>query len=120
MFDLLRAVERFLRETGMSATRFGREAVRDPRLVPDLRQGRQNDHPSHRSPPLADGQAACRGGGQVTHLATDRGPGSVTLESPARLDPSWRPRGDTPNRPPDSTPAARRVQPPGAAGAPTG
>jgi len=38
---LLRAVEKFLREFGIPATRFGRESVRDPRLVFDLRQGRE-------------------------------------------------------------------------------
>ncbi|MEV4935177.1 MULTISPECIES: hypothetical protein [unclassified Sphingobium] len=38
---LLRAVEKFLRENGVPATRFGRESVRDPRLVFDLRKGRE-------------------------------------------------------------------------------
>ncbi|WP_022683720.1 hypothetical protein [Sphingobium bisphenolivorans] len=38
---LLRAVEKFLRESGIAATRFGRESVRDPRLVFDLRRGRE-------------------------------------------------------------------------------
>lgn len=38
---LIRAVEKFLRENGIPATRFGRESVRDPRLVSDLRQGRE-------------------------------------------------------------------------------
>ncbi|WP_070156266.1 hypothetical protein [Sphingobium phenoxybenzoativorans] len=38
---LLRTIERFLKETGMPATRFGREAVRDPRLVLDMRNGRE-------------------------------------------------------------------------------
>jgi hypothetical protein len=37
---LLRRIERFLRETGMPWTKFGRMAVRDPRLVEDLRNGR--------------------------------------------------------------------------------
>lgn len=37
---LLMLIERYLRATGMSATRFGRQAVRDPRLVHDLRRGR--------------------------------------------------------------------------------
>ncbi len=32
MFELLRKIDRFLKETGMPPTRFGREAVRDPRL----------------------------------------------------------------------------------------
>ena len=36
---LLRAVEKHLRRTGTSATRFGREAVGDP--VADLRNGRE-------------------------------------------------------------------------------
>ena len=34
-------VEKFLRRTGMSATRFGRLAVNDPRFVLDLRNGRE-------------------------------------------------------------------------------
>lgn len=37
----VRAVEKFLKENGIPATRFGRESVRDPRLVFDLRQGRE-------------------------------------------------------------------------------
>jgi hypothetical protein len=38
---LLRRIERHLRETDTPATRFGREAVRDPRFVFDLRLGRE-------------------------------------------------------------------------------
>ena len=38
---LLRRIERFLRRSGSSPTRFGREAVRDPRFVVDLRNGRR-------------------------------------------------------------------------------
>lgn len=38
---LLRQVERCLREGGISAARFGREAVGDPRLVFDMRRGRE-------------------------------------------------------------------------------
>ena len=38
---LLRRVEVYLRRSGMAPTRFGREAVRDPRFVFDLRRGRQ-------------------------------------------------------------------------------
>lgn len=37
---LLREVEKFLRETDMPSTKFGRLSVRDPRLVGDLRNGR--------------------------------------------------------------------------------
>ncbi|MGF7169604.1 2,4-dienoyl-CoA reductase-like NADH-dependent reductase (Old Yellow Enzyme family) [Sphingobium xanthum] len=37
----LRSIEIFLRRTGMAATSFGRESVRDPRLVHDLRKGRE-------------------------------------------------------------------------------
>lgn len=37
---LLMLIERYLSATGMTATRFGRAAVRDPRLVHDLRRGR--------------------------------------------------------------------------------
>ena len=38
--DLLRRIERHMRRRGLSATRLGREAVRDPRFVADLRRGR--------------------------------------------------------------------------------
>ena len=38
---LLRDVEKFLRNSDMPATRFGREAVKDPRFVFDLRRGRE-------------------------------------------------------------------------------
>ncbi|MDE2597282.1 MAG: hypothetical protein KGL44_10435 [Sphingomonadales bacterium] len=37
---LIRQIERFLRTTGMPWTKFGRLAVRDPRFVEDLRNGR--------------------------------------------------------------------------------
>jgi hypothetical protein len=39
--SLLVEIDRYLRRTGMPPTRFGREAVNDPRLVGDLRLGRQ-------------------------------------------------------------------------------
>lgn len=39
--ELHRRVERYLRRSGMAPTRFGREALRDPRLVFDLRNGRE-------------------------------------------------------------------------------
>ena len=38
---LLRQVERYLRRSGLAPTRFGREAVKDPRFVFDLRKGRE-------------------------------------------------------------------------------
>lgn len=37
---LLRQIERFLRETQMPWTKFGRLAAHDPRFVADLRNGR--------------------------------------------------------------------------------
>lgn len=37
---LIRDIEKFLRETGMPWTRFGRLATHDPRFVQDLRNGR--------------------------------------------------------------------------------
>jgi hypothetical protein len=37
---LLREVEKFLRHSDTAPTRFGREAVGDPRFVFDLRNGR--------------------------------------------------------------------------------
>lgn len=36
-----RKVERFLEVSGMSATRFGRVVAHDPRLVHDMRKGRE-------------------------------------------------------------------------------
>lgn len=38
---ILRKVERYLRQHEMPATKFGRMAVNDPRLVGDLRNGRE-------------------------------------------------------------------------------
>ena len=38
---ILGKVERYLRKHGIPATKFGRMAVRDPRLVGDLRNGRE-------------------------------------------------------------------------------
>jgi hypothetical protein len=38
---LLPKIEKHLRATGMTPTRFGRESVNDPRLVFDLRAGRE-------------------------------------------------------------------------------
>lgn len=38
---ILSKVERYLRKHGMPQTKFGRLAVRDPRLVGDLRNGRE-------------------------------------------------------------------------------
>jgi hypothetical protein len=37
---LIRRIERFLRDTEMTWTRFGRLSVGDPRFVEDLRNGR--------------------------------------------------------------------------------
>ncbi|MGB3739867.1 MAG: hypothetical protein WA948_11020 [Pontixanthobacter sp.] len=37
---LIRHIEKFLRRTGMPATKFGRLATHDPRFVEDLRNGR--------------------------------------------------------------------------------
>ena len=39
--ELLHEIDRFLRTTRMPVTKFGRLAVSDPRLVHDLRRGRQ-------------------------------------------------------------------------------
>lgn len=38
---LLGEIERHIRRTGTSETRFGREAIGDPRFVADLRNGRE-------------------------------------------------------------------------------
>ena len=37
---LLRQIEKYLSETGMAWTKFGRLAAHDPRFVEDLRNGR--------------------------------------------------------------------------------
>lgn len=39
--DLRRRIELYLRRTRTPPTRFGREAVNDPRFVQDLRYGRE-------------------------------------------------------------------------------
>ncbi|MFM7028351.1 MAG: hypothetical protein ACKOXK_06715 [Chakrabartia sp.] len=39
--NILWDIEHYLKRTGMTPTRFGRLAVRDPRLVLDLRRGRE-------------------------------------------------------------------------------
>jgi hypothetical protein len=41
---LLFKIERFLRDTGMPWTKFGRLATHDPRFVQDLRNGRTPRH----------------------------------------------------------------------------
>ncbi|MCP1468908.1 hypothetical protein J3E64_000579 [Sphingobium sp. OAS761] len=38
---LLRAIEKFLRQHDMPPTTFGRRSTRDPRLVFDMRNGRE-------------------------------------------------------------------------------
>ncbi|HYZ47785.1 MAG TPA: hypothetical protein VE567_02710 [Sphingomonas sp.] len=38
---ILRKIERYLDDSGMSATAFGRAVAHDPRLVHDLRRGRE-------------------------------------------------------------------------------
>lgn len=38
---LLMRIEAFLRRSGIPPTRFGREALHDPRLIHDLRRGRE-------------------------------------------------------------------------------
>jgi hypothetical protein len=42
---LIREIEKFLRERGVAATTFGRLAASDPRLVFDLRNGREPRKP---------------------------------------------------------------------------
>ncbi|WP_253183248.1 hypothetical protein [Sphingobium phenoxybenzoativorans] len=42
--DLLRAVECFLRDTDTPPSRFGRDAAGDPRIVFDMRNGREPKH----------------------------------------------------------------------------
>ncbi|MEP9402816.1 hypothetical protein [Sphingomonas sp. VNH70] len=41
MSMILHQISQYLQATGMSETRFGRRAVGDPRLIGDLRNGRQ-------------------------------------------------------------------------------
>lgn len=39
--SLLMKIDRFLKASGMPETKFGRLSVKDPRLVHDLKRGRQ-------------------------------------------------------------------------------
>ena len=39
--ELLQRIEKYLKRSGTPPTRFGREAVHDPRFVLDLRNGRE-------------------------------------------------------------------------------
>ena len=39
--QLMRRIERFLEQADMKPTRFGREAVGDPRLISDMKNGRE-------------------------------------------------------------------------------
>lgn len=39
--SVLQKIDRYLKATAMPPTKFGRLAVRDPRLVKDLRRGRE-------------------------------------------------------------------------------
>lgn len=41
MHPVLRRIQKHLRATGQPPTRFGREAVGDPRIVGDLKNGRE-------------------------------------------------------------------------------
>lgn len=38
---LMHRIQLFLKRADMAPTRFGREAVGDPRLIPDMRNGRE-------------------------------------------------------------------------------
>jgi hypothetical protein len=75
--SLLHAIETCLKVTNIPPSRFGRDSVRDPRLVHDLRRGRQpgrrmearvrshialllRDSPAARKPTgIASGSASC-------------------------------------------------------------
>lgn len=63
---MLRKIELFLRDTGMAPTRFGREAVRDPRIVLDMRNGRE---PTNRMCRRLDHFMASQGNKQTESLA---------------------------------------------------
>lgn len=38
---ILRSIEKFLNQTNMAPTRFGRDSIHDPRIVFDMRNGRE-------------------------------------------------------------------------------
>jgi len=62
---LLRRIEKYLRRSGTPATRFGRDAVRDPRFVFDLRCGREPRPPMRsRVSNYLDEREAQLGGGR--------------------------------------------------------
>ena len=39
--ELMRRIQHFLKQADMAPTRFGREAVGDPRLISDMKNGRE-------------------------------------------------------------------------------
>ncbi len=88
-------IEKYLRKTGMCASSFGRDAVKDPRLVFDLRRGRE------------PGRRIVR---RVCDYMEERGPDPVTPRKPAArpvprpvprpaLRPALRPRLSALTRP---------------------
>lgn len=73
---LIRSVERFLRRHAMSPTLFGREAAQDPRLVTDLRDGREPRSPlDHRLRGFMDGFDFAR-----RYSATGNAPDALTCQ----------------------------------------
>jgi len=72
--SLLQRIEAFLKESAMPPSVFGRAAVRDPRLVSDLRGGRE---PGHR--------VICRVEHFMNKWRADRHAGRVTPEGDRRI-----------------------------------
>ncbi len=66
---LLERIERHLKETHMSATRFGRRAVGDPRFVLDLRMGRR---PRRRTLEKVEAYLSTNSNSPVPHEAPSR------------------------------------------------
>ncbi|WP_033074729.1 hypothetical protein [Sphingopyxis sp. MWB1] len=82
--SLLQRIEAFLKESGMPPTLFGRAAVRDPRLVSDLRRGRE---PGRR--------VITRTENYMNHWRAERDAGRVQPAPPRAVQPG-RPAGNGP------------------------
>ena len=78
--SLLQRIEAFLKESAMPPSVFGRDAVRDPRLVSDLRGGRE--------PGL---QLTCRIEHFMNKWRADRRAGHVAPQGDRRLRAMRRP-----------------------------
>lgn len=81
---LLDRIERHLKETHMSATRFGRRAVGDPRFVLDLRAGRR---PRRRTVERVEAYLASRQPAEQREVSDDKAAWNDPSDSPSPILP---------------------------------